>query len=47
MDFFEVTQFDILGASQEFENKLSFMEDVIDTPLEDELEAMESEIGFF
>jgi hypothetical protein len=47
MDFFEVTQFDILGASQEFENKLSLMEDVIDTPLEDELEAMESEIGFF
>jgi hypothetical protein len=45
VDIFEISEFDIFGSSSEFENELSLLDDVMDTPLEDALNEIESNLG--
>lgn len=46
MDIFETSTFNVLDASFQFENKLGFVDDVMDTYLEGTIEAMAASLGY-
>lgn len=46
MDFFETSNYNVLASSFQFENRLSFVDDVMDTPLEETIEAMAASLGY-